>query len=142
MRGLLFALFIISTPAFAEDDFFSTLSGSYGVPFNKELSCESNPHHVTFFDGNRRVRFEWQNEIRAYDGTMDKFAEYDVAGANGLGIIMALDGESRVTDAGQSVVWVMRPVKGFDGYCWGRTDWPDARCIAPHIRCPEVQPTS
>lgn len=142
MRYFLLVVLFCADPALAETDFFQTLSGSYGMPFSPTMDCKTNPHRVSFFDGNRRVRFEWQSDIQNYAGNSLNWAEYSVQGITDLGIGMALDGESRLTEAGTPVVWVMRPVQGFDGYCWGRTDWPDARCIAPHIRCPNASPTS
>ena len=140
--SLSFCLLLLPNPAWAETDFFRSLAGEYGVPFNESMDCKANPHRVSFFDNNHRVRFEWRSVILGYDGGWVSFAEYTVQGSNALGIAMALDDESRLTASGAPVVWVMRPVQGFDGYCWGRTDWPDARCIAPHIRCPNAAPTS
>lgn len=124
---------------FAETDFFAALTGDYGRPFSAEYTCQKNPHHVSFSADHRRALFEWRQDIMGYDGSVRKTAEYTVLGSNSVGIIMRLDGESRLTDTGEPVVWIMRPTLGVDGYCWGRTDWPEAQCIAPHIRCPDPE---
>lgn len=142
MRRLLCIMLLCANPVWAKTDFFQLLAGEYGMPFSPTMDCKANPHHVSFFQNNTRVRIEWQSDITDYHGQQVNWAEYTVQGATALGIAMALDGETRLTDAGAPVVWVMRPVKGFDGYCWGRTDWPDARCIAPHMRCPDAASTS
>jgi hypothetical protein len=142
MQRILFALIFCANPASAEADLFQTFTGSFGMPFSPTLSCKVNPHRVSFFDNNHRARFEWQSEIVGYDGRQVDFAEYTVVGIDQLGIILKLDGESRLTEAAAPVVWILRPVQGFDGYCWGRTDWPNARCIAPHTRCKDTVPSS
>ena len=140
-RALL-ALLIFANPALAEGDVFQSLSGTYGPLFSPTLSCKLNPHRISFYDNNQRARFDWQAEIVGYNEKRLKTAEYTVVGTSALGIILALDGESRLTDAGEPVVWILRPVQGLAGYCWGRTDWPELRCIATHIRCEDAAPTS
>ena len=125
-------------PARAETDFFGVLSGTFGQLYEAEGDCQTNPHRVTFTDGNSRALFEWAGPIIDYEEKSRVIGGYGVGGVNDLGIILNLDGESRLTAEGKPVTWVMRPVMGFDGYCWGRMDWPDARCETPQIRCPAV----
>lgn len=143
MHRLLVILSMLGAgPAWAQTDLFQKLSGTYGMPFSPTLGCKINPHRVSFFDDNHRARFAWQSEIVGYDLKSALSGEYTVIGTNALGIVLELDSESRLTAAVKPVVWVLRPVVGLDGYCWGRTDWPDARCIATHIRCEDTPPSS
>lgn len=142
MRGIVLILLLSAAPALAEEDPFFRLSGTFGRPFTADSDCQTNPHTVRFLQGNHRARFEWPNLVEDYEGKPRVFAEYSVQGLDGNGIIMALDGESRLTEAGEPVVWIMRPVARPDGYCWGRTDWPAARCIAVTLRCKGDAPSS
>ena len=133
---------LLPAPVAAQASPFDVLTGTFGASYLLEESCRKNPHTVRFTDGQSRARFDWQTPIMGYDDQPRSHSEYTVVGLDGDGIIMALDGESRITASGAPVVWILRPVQRPDGYCWGRTDWPAARCIALHLRCPGGAPTS
>jgi hypothetical protein len=142
MRHLLPLLLICAAvPALGQTapaaDVFDRLTGAFGTPFGGVDTCRDNPHSVRFSADRTRVAFRWGGDIRDYRGEWRAAADYSVLGHDDTGITMALDGETRLTDAGNPVVWILRPVKGLDGYCWGRTDWPLLRCIAVNVRCAE-----
>ncbi len=43
-------------------------------------------------------------------------------------------GETRLTDAGEPVVWDL-VLKSEDSFCWDRTDWEQGGCTKNNARC-------
>lgn len=119
----------------AEGDIFSRLTGTYGSPDDPAQACATNPEHVTFSADGSRLLIDFETPVIDYLGQDRTQAGYDVLGQDSAGVTVLLDGEQRVTDAGEPVVWIMRPTSAPDGYCWGRTDWPVMRCPHQMVRC-------
>jgi hypothetical protein len=128
-------------PARAET-IFDRMSAAWGSAYSAEDSCRENPHAIAFSADFGRASFTWDQPITGYDGSIRKTADYTVLDHAADRITMALDGESRLTDAGVPVVWVLRLVQNGGAYCWGRTDWPSEACVALHLRCPVANATS
>lgn len=105
-------------------------------------SCKTNPHHIRFTSALDHAIFEWDHPVTGYDGTTKGRVVYDVLGADDRGITMRLEGETRRADDGSTVIWILRPAIGGEGYCWSRTDWPLMRCQNAQARCPDDIPTS
>ncbi len=124
----------------ARADLFEDLAGSYGAAFRKDLSCAVAPHRLSFSADRRRAHFQLSAPTRDYQGALRSQADYTVLGWDETGIRMQLDGETRLTEGGVPVVWILRKAAGLDGYCWGRTDWPQGRCQHLMLRCAEDLP--
>ncbi len=141
MRLLATLLCLLALPAQAQT-IFDRMTGDWALPFTEGMTCAENPHSLTFSADRRRAFFRWTGPMINYRGEVDQAGDYTVLNHDDGGITMALEGETRVTEAGDPVVWILRPANGVDGYCWGRTDWPGGRCVALHVRCRGATPIS
>lgn len=139
IRLLCLALMLAAAPARA--DIFDDLSGRFGSTFSPN-TCARNPHRVAFDASRSRAHFVWDQPITDFRGEERLEGSYEVLGHDDSSVTMRIEGETRLTDDGAPVIWIMRRVAALDGYCWGRTDWPAGRCENVTIRCPEVAPTS
>ncbi len=137
-----FALCLACLAGTARADIFDDLSGTFGSLTQSETTCRLNPHRTTFSADRATVRLAWAAPFTDYRGEARTEGRYTILGHDAVSITMRAEGETRLTEAGDPVVWIMRRTAGIDGYCWGRTDWPEARCIGVHVRCPEVAPSS
>ncbi len=133
--GCALLLCAASGVARAEDGIFSRLTGTYGSPDDPSQACATNPEHVTFSADGSRLLIDFGTPVLDYLGQDRTHAGYDVLAQDAAGVTVLLDGEERTTDAGEPVVWIMRPTTAPDGYCWGRTDWPVMRCPHRMVRC-------
>jgi hypothetical protein len=140
MRPLLLLLLLSASPARA--DVFDDASGLWGLPGDSELTCELNPHRVTFSADHARASFRWEGPMINYEGEVDQEGAYSVLDHGADYLVLALDGESRRSADGEPVVWIMRLLQGGARYCWGRTDWPEDECVDRYARCPAPTPTS
>ncbi|MCR8724041.1 hypothetical protein [Frigidibacter sp. ROC022] len=141
MRLTLSALLLCAAlPAHA--DVFDDASGLWGLTGDDELTCQLNPHRVTFFDDNKRASFRWEHLMTNYLGEPDQEGFYTVLDHGDDYIVLALDGEQRRTLEDAPVVWIMRLSEGGGRYCWGRTDWPAEDCLDGYARCPAPVPIS
>jgi hypothetical protein len=142
MRRALLALLLTLPCGPAGADVFDDAAGIWGLTDYQPLSCEENPHQVSFSPDHSRAFFVWQGPMINYEGEWDTEGDYDVIEAGADYLVLALDGESRRTHDGKPVVWVMRLLDGGTRYCWGRTDWPKSECIDRYARCPAPAPVS
>jgi hypothetical protein len=123
-------------------DVFDLATGRWGLADDVELSCAINPHDVSFSQTRSRALFRWTEPMVNYEGEPDIEGAYSILDHGADFVVMALDGESRRTDNGKPVVWIMRLIEDGARYCWGRTDWPPEDCIDRYVRCPPPQPIS
>lgn len=137
-----FALCLACLTGAARADIFDELSGTFGSLTNSETTCRLNPHRTVFSEDRATVSLKWMAAFTDYRGALRAEGLYTILGHDALSVTMRAEGETRLTEAGEPVVWIMRRTAGIDGYCWGRTDWPEARCIGVHVRCTEVAPSS
>lgn len=137
----LFCIVLALAAAPASADIFDDLSGNFGATSGPN-TCAANPHHVTFIDGRSRAHFVWDRPIIDFRNEERLEGTYEVLGHDAASVTMRIEGETRLTDAGEPVVWIMRRVDALHGYCWGRTDWPAGRCENVSIRCPAEAPIS
>jgi hypothetical protein len=126
--------------AMAESDLQAQLTGRFGMPDTPDFTCEVNPITITFSADGLVMTSTMAQTIIDYEGKQRISGDYAVQGADAGGLALALEGESRLTDAGDPVVWVLRPTP--DGFCWGRTDWAETACESYHVRCGEAAPLS
>ena len=118
----------------ARADVFADASGTWGLTDYDPLSCQENPHEVSFSPDHARAFFIWSGPMMNYEGEWDTEGDYTVLETGPDYLVLALDGESRRTHDGKPVVWIMRLLDGGQRYCWGRTDWPEQDCIDRYAR--------
>jgi len=109
-----------------KNDIFSKVVGTWEWA-DRVGTAESNPHTIKFVDENKAAVFSLANPIKSQDGTTKRSYTYKVLYSGEHSITMFLDGETRKTDAGDLVIWVLM-LKTPDVYCWRRTDWPPQGC--------------
>ena len=131
MRLLLTLLLL---PQIANADIFDRLTGSFGDLDVPSESCAENPVYSSFSPDRGRVNFAWGRPVPSYTGAMITAYGGTVVRVEGQSLIMLRDDETRLTDAGEPVLWEMRPTSAPGGYCWRRLDWEAAQCL-PMIRC-------
>jgi hypothetical protein len=61
---------------------------------------------------------------------------YRVLAHTATSITMQIEGENRMTKAGDPVIWELR-FRGPDEFCWHRLDWRLTGCTVALVRCPE-----
>lgn len=111
--------------------FWDIAAGSWGFQV-KDASCEDNPHTISFSDGGMTMKLRYAKSLNENPPTE---ATYRVL-AEGPGYLrMAMEGETRTTDAGVPVIWDMVLLNA-NSYCWHRTDWQPGGCTQPATRCP------
>jgi hypothetical protein len=142
IRLALALMFPAATAALAEDTVFDRAAGLYGHPGEINWSCEDNPHQIDFSSSPPHALFDWATPVEGYDGSQRNHVTYDVLDWDESSITMRMEGETRLTDDGQVVVWILRLTAQPDGYCWGRRDWPMMRCQHQALRCSPTVPTS
>jgi hypothetical protein len=140
VRRLAVIALLLPMPAAAEQDVIGQLTGTFGMPETPEFSCAVNPITIIFSTDRRVMTSTMASPIIDYEGKLRKSGDYDVQSMDATGLAVALVGESRLTDAGDPVVWVLRPTP--DGFCWGRMDWAETVCESYHVRCGEAAPVS
>lgn len=64
----------------------------------------------------------------------DETVSYRILYFEGNDVTMFLEGETRETELGDKVVWVLR-LRDETAFCWRRTDWPDYACTAELTHC-------
>ncbi len=111
------------------------MTGSFGATDLAEESCAANPVFSSFSPDRGRVNFVWGRPVPSYTGAMITVYGGTVVRVDGQSLIMLRDDETRMTAAGQPVLWEMRATDAPDGYCWHRLDWDDPRQCLQLIRC-------
>lgn len=105
-------------------------SGQWGFEV-EGASCEDNPHIISFSEDGSKMSLRYSVGL---DGDPPTAATYRVI-AEGPGFLrMAMDGETRTTEAGVPVPWDLVLLSP-DSYCWHRTDWQPGGCTQPATRC-------
>ena len=123
-------LFCSALPVQAED-IFDSLRGQYGSATDPATSCASNPHDLDFMAQPPHALFTWAKP-RA-DGAGDE--RYDLMDHSDSTLTLRLEGDIRRTATGAHPIWILRLTTQPQGYCWGRTDWPDVHCEDQQVRC-------
>lgn len=119
-------IFLVSLPALANEKLISSLeNGRWGWPEGKN-TCAKNPQTIRFSANRKTMKITWDN---THNPATYKILYFD---ANTLTSI--IDGETRVTDAGDRVIWKLK-VKDDSHFCWRRTDWPGYACTDDLEKC-------
>lgn len=121
-------------PASAQDIFDRFEGSLWAFPERKGMQCHENPHTITFNADRTQSFFDWDRLMTTYENKLAQHATYDVIDYDETSITLYLHGESRTTDSGSPVVWILR-FPDDDTYCWDRTDWTPPLCTHLHVRC-------
>jgi hypothetical protein len=133
MRALILALFL-ATPAAAQTA-LSLAPRLYGSASDPTLSCDTNPHELSFIENPPHAIFQWRDPRPDPDGYLSREDTYDLRGATDSTLTLLREGDARLPDTGRRPVWILRLTQKPAGYCWGREDWPMMRCEQQQLRC-------
>jgi hypothetical protein len=117
----------------ADHSVFAVLPGPWGWEESEELGCGNNSHTLSFTE-NRRVMLLKYKEASTKQGVPVKAVRYHVLQSE-PNLRMAIEGETRMTPAGEPVVWDLVMISA-DRFCWHRTDWEPGVCTTAVVRCP------
>jgi hypothetical protein len=118
------------------------MEGNWESVDGSDNTCAANPARLTVERGPDHVIFDWPEPFAVYDGSIRNRVDYDILEERPDALVLRLEGETRRTEGGDRVIWLMRPDAARDSFCWGRTDWPVIRCEHPYRRCADLAPTS
>lgn len=108
------------------NDIFLKVTGTW--EWKERIGTEkSNPHTIKFTDNNTTAVFTREKPIKNQDGKFEDFYSYKVLSHDENTITMFLSGETRKTESGDLVIWIL-VLKDPDVYCWRRTDWKPTSC--------------
>jgi hypothetical protein len=118
------------------------MAGPYESVDGNDNTCAANPATLSVRRGPDHVTFDWPVPFTVFDGSSRTHVAYDLLEERADALALRLEGETRLTEAGEVVIWLLRPTPDRDGFCWGRTDWPLMRCEHAYRRCADAAPTS
>lgn len=110
---------------------FQKIEGSWGLA--GVVACDENAQDIRFSGSGDYMYVTYRDPIPSVQG-MEQFFRYRVLGSAGSAVRMELEGETRTTEAGASVVWDLVLVNS-DAFCWHRTDWELGACTPQEHRC-------
>ncbi len=135
-------LLALATPGAAAALTAEEMAGEWESVDGSNNTCAANPARLSVQRGPDHVIFDWPEPFAVYDGSIRDRVDYDILEERPDALVLRLEGETRRTDDGDMVVWLLRPNAARDTFCWGRTDWPVIRCEHPYRRCADAAPTS
>jgi len=100
-------------------------SAPWGWP-DGEHTCALDPQTIAFSPDRATMKFTWMTS-----GTL---ATYRVLYFEGDTLTAYIEGEDRLTEHGDRVIWVLK-LQDKDHFCWRRTDWPSHACTQDQVRC-------
>ncbi|MBI2306127.1 MAG: hypothetical protein HYU78_02380 [Rhodocyclales bacterium] len=113
-------------------DVFGLVSGKWAWS-DKADQCTENPHYISFAPDRKTAYFRVKKPFE-HEGKMVSEYSYTVLYSEGNTITMLVNGETRRTDYGDRVVWVLI-LKDPATYKWRRTDWPPSNSTPNVRRC-------
>lgn len=129
--GGFLALVLVSCAARGAD-VFERAQGKWGWLDDREMSCATHPHVITFVDGKARAQFEIKASTA--DGAAGSSYFYKVLTHDNKSITMRLESETEKSKNGALVKWVLM-LKDSDTYVWWRDDWPAGKTTGKIVRC-------
>ena len=72
----------LALPASA-DDALKLVQGLWGWEFAPDMTCEENPHQISYDPASRRLTFEWRSPVTYADGTVSTGDDFDVTAVIG-----------------------------------------------------------
>lgn len=142
MRHLLALLLALLAPAAAPALTAEEMEGRYESVDGTDNTCATNPARLSVTRDPDHITFDWPVPFTVFDGSERTRVDYDLVEERPDALVLRLEGETRLTASGETVIWLLRPDAARHGFCWGRTDWPVIRCEHAYRRCPDMAPTS
>ncbi|MGQ7301132.1 hypothetical protein [Marinobacter nauticus] len=100
-------------------------------PSNFPTTCDKNPHTLTFSENGKKAYLEF---IKPQGESDENITVYSVHEIKGNRITMSIDGEERLDDEGNPVVWDL-VLLNKNEYVWHRHDWSFYQFTPPVVRC-------
>jgi hypothetical protein len=130
------AFFLALIPTFAAaQDLTDTMRGLYGSASDPAGSCQSNPHRLDFMSNPPHLLLMWKAPWTDATGATQYDRRYDLLGSDAGTFTLRWEDDPSRTDTGGHPIWILRHTSQPEGYCWGRTDWPQMRCEDQQLRC-------
>ncbi len=111
-------------------DLFEFIKGRWDYTTD-EPACTVNPFTLDVVED--RTQFINRSEPNK-DSDSTHVSIYDVLEVTPEYIRGRIQGEERLTESGEPVIWDIIPLNE-QSFCWRRADWPSENCTAPIIRC-------
>ena len=127
-------LALLPTLASAQD-LTDTMRGLYGSATDPAGSCAANPHRLDFMSSPPHLLLMWKAPWTDAKGETQTDRRYDLLGMDDSTFTLRWEDDPSQTDAGRRPIWILRHTAQPEGYCWGRTDWPQMRCEDQQLRC-------
>jgi len=115
-------------------DVFAVVEGRWAWT-TVDSGCANEWHRIAFTPDRTVMTIAASKPYEAADGKLDSLAVYDILSHTQASIRGAIRGETRLTDAGDPVVWDL-VLKGPNHYVWHRTDWFRGASTVEIERCP------
>jgi hypothetical protein len=112
---------------------FAKVAGKWGWKDYEPSNCANAPHTIAFPD-DKTMTITHAKEFKSVTGVMTNITTYDILYAEGNKITMLIRDETRRTEAGDRVVWVLI-LKDPNTYAWRRTDWKADSATKEIERC-------
>ncbi len=136
MRAFALLVLLLALPDLAPaQSVFERALGQYGSATDPATSCAANPHQLDFMAQPLHAMFNWQTPKVGPSGAMVSGERYDILDYDDHSLTLRQEGDVRRTDSGAQPVWILRLTADPQGYCWGRTDWPQVHCEDQQLRC-------
>ena len=108
-----------------------------GVWASDATACDEQPQAITFSPDRSQMFITWMDKAPDSTGTRKRRSTYDILEHSAGHIRGAIIGETRMTDAGDPVVWDL-VLRSEDVFTWHRTDWPEYSYTSDMERCTDV----
>lgn len=121
-----------ASEASSPGDVFQLTAGKWAWS-NIPDQCSENPHYITFSPDRKTAQFRVDKPFQIDEKMVSEYS-YTILSSEERSITMVMDGETRRTDSGDRVVWVLI-LKNPTTYAWRRTDWEPSRLTPDVARC-------
>lgn len=118
----------------SDTDIFAVVEGRWAWT-TADSGCTNDWHRVTFTPDRAVMTIAASKPYEGADGKLDSIVVYDILSHTLASIRGAIRGETRVTDAGEPVVWDL-VLRSPNHYAWHRTDWFRGALTRDIQRCP------
>lgn len=100
-----------------------------------QAGCAGNRESFHFAPDRDRMEIRTDKPYETYNGKIDNKAVYRVVAWEPRLIRLAMEGETRLDQNGQPIVWDLSFSESFDEWVWVRNDWLPGSSTKPHVRC-------
>ncbi len=89
---------VLAASAASAEDALHRIEGVWGWRFAADMTCDANPHEITFDPATNRLSFRWQHDVRYSDGSQQSGDDFDVLAVAGdrIDLIRRRDGQRGV----------------------------------------------